>query len=317
MKPLIDWFDEHGPKTWDVSSGTWKTFDPLPSVVIGAPSLPVFDASNVAAMLDGEDQRSSNIAPDGGQVVVHEQMAAAYPNVRPPFQTMWVDYETVETYKPARANAREAWALGAGPPQERFVRPDGMDHLEDALSIAADLFGMVPRLPGPICMGRLFAGMSASGTLHWVDLHPAFREQGVDNVTDSVWYGRMWEAMEVLLFTLSMANARNIVQQVGRPFRPPRKKDKKPLPQREMRVLRLDGRYVERATAKGDGTATPKRLHRYRGHWKEYGMKPGQGLLFGKYKCRVYVPDGARGVADLGVVDKRYVVVPWPKTDGG
>jgi hypothetical protein len=153
--------------------------------------------------------------------------------------------------------------------------------------------------PGPLKIGNLIVALDESGAVRQMALDPEGDEWGRG---DTLFYSG-----EVLLLSFCLMNARNIVQQVGRPYRPPRKRDKKPLPLREMRVLRLDGRYVERASSRGDGSATPKRLHRYRGHWKEHG------LLFGKYQCRVWVPDGQRGATELGVVDKRYEVTPWPQ----
>ncbi len=318
---LIDWFDEHGPKVWDPYVKRWARSD---SVVLppsgDTPALPVFDVSNVAALLDGDHSRDSPVldmqrrmlgcVSAGDEIEVSTVMRATYPNVRPPFTRMWVEYNAILEYVPTKRYVREAWSvrtLSPLPMNEHDLHP----HLVDTVFVSADLLAFPKGYPGPFNVGSIGIGLDEVGELNRVEIHN--HEGKTPSDRSAIAYATVWNAMEVLLLSLSMMNARNIVQSVERPMTPPKRGEKRQLPLREMRTLRLDGRYVERTAKRGDGTSGPTRRHRYRGHWKEYGMKPGQGLLFGKYKCRVYVPDGQRGAADLGVVDKRYVVVPWPK----
>jgi hypothetical protein len=50
------------------------------------------------------------------------------------------------------------------------------------------------------------------------------------------------------------------------------------------------------------------RFHLARGHVRTYG-EDGKGLLFGKYKCKVWIPPHTRGSQDEGVISKDYEIV--------
>ena len=50
------------------------------------------------------------------------------------------------------------------------------------------------------------------------------------------------------------------------------------------------------------------RLHLARGHVRTYG-EDGRGLLFGKYKCKVWIPPHTRGNRGEGVIEKDYEVL--------
>lgn len=393
MKPMIDWFDEHGRKVYDQEGKRWQRDDLLPPLpTADHPHVPVFDLANVAKLIDRDGDpfkdgvarvkdtigaspfdlmdrhvelleaiRDHHQSAKDRLIAMEARMEAAEgdPEAEAAVQVAWEELRAELTSDSVDEEARhavnaaswqETWAAMDLSYQEAFpnVRPPygrfwcewpaggrgtvpgqmgfsvlvatGDEVGDTAVRLTARLYcrSSSGTWPGPVVIGTVDVGMRETGTITSVKFE-GFNDRDTIDEARTAHLGFTVKATSVLLLALSLMNARNIAQVAERPAGQTKKRAQRGLPpEREVRTLRLDGKYVERATdaRPSEGTSS-KRRHTYRGHWKEYGMKPGQGLLFGKYQCRVYVPDGARGAADLGVVDKRYVVVPWPKTASG
>ena len=63
-----------------------------------------------------------------------------------------------------------------------------------------------------------------------------------------------------------------------------------------------------RKTRKDVESGPKKRMHLCRGHFVEYGPKYGKGLLFGRIEGRFFIPPHVRGAAEVGLVEKEYVL---------
>jgi hypothetical protein len=117
-----------------------------------------------------------------------------------------------------------------------------------------------------------------------------------------------WDmASLVWLGTLDFLNCRNV--QIAEPSRP--RAEARRVARTGIRVHELTVRPVGRSTRKGDGESQPTSLplHSVRGHFANYGVD-GKGLLFGKLAGRYWIPQHARGSAEVGLVDQRFTVVP-------
>lgn len=236
----------------------------------------------------------------------------AFPNVRPPYRGFWAEWAVSD----ADFTAQTGW--GVNVVDHEFLAEGGRPDLCDpgVLRLVAKCYiRVLGDHPGPVEWGGVLIDLTEDGAITHLKWTSIGGEKLSRRAAAQVAHVNVMEHLNVLLLGLSLMNARNIAQVAERPQRQTKKRQQRGLPpQRELRVLRLNGKYTARDDTAGTGEPgrSPRR-HTYRGHWREYGMKPGQGLLFGKYRCRCWVPDGQRGIADIGVIDKRYVVVPWPK----
>ena len=90
-----------------------------------------------------------------------------------------------------------------------------------------------------------------------------------------------------------------------------KKKKKKKLSRFTYKTLEIhlsDGSVINMDGRKGSNLCDSKGVHVCRLAIKSYGMEPGQGLLFGKYRRIIIVPSHMRGKAKHGAVRKEYVI---------
>lgn len=124
-----------------------------------------------------------------------------------------------------------------------------------------------------------------------------------------------WDmAQLVLLQALNFLNCRNVELVEPRRPRQLRRRMERESPGvtvKELSVFPVGKRYTPTGNKVGAGVP----LHSVRGHFQHNGdccpgSHPPRGLLFGKYSGRYWVPMHARGVADLGEIEKSYKLVP-------
>ncbi len=136
--------------------------------------------------------------------------------------------------------------------------------------------------------------------LHWVDLVPDYPMENWDM------------AHLVLLGTLNFLNCRNV--DLVEPTRP--RAQSRRLARTGVQVYELTvfpaGRSTRRGAGGGSGAGVP--LASVRGHFAHYGdCCPGahepRGLAFGRLEGRFWIPQHARGNAEMGEHDSTYRVV--------
>jgi hypothetical protein len=117
----------------------------------------------------------------------------------------------------------------------------------------------------------------------------------------------------VVLSVLNFLNCRNIAL-VDAPVRD--RAQRRRLDRLGVRVSTLNV-FAAGETRRTDRAGDPVGgvpLTSVRGHFAHYGPQYDRALLFGKYEGRFYVPQHARGSADLGEVEQRFVLHPEEAT---
>lgn len=157
--------------------------------------------------------------------------------------------------------------------------------------------------------GRNRAGqpVATSGPFHWwrIALYPGgeiadIRWHQIETLDEDATNG----AIATLLATFNFLNCRNV--QLVEPHRP--RAMQRRIARHGFRVSELSVTPIGRSTRSepsGNHIALP--LHSVRGHFAEYG-KNGKGLLFGKLAGRYWIPQHARGQAEVGVVAQKFTV---------
>lgn len=131
--------------------------------------------------------------------------------------------------------------------------------------------------------------------LHWIQCRP-----DIDRET--------WQNAELtLLAALNFMNCRNIeIVEPRRPRAEARRLFRTGVTVNTISVLPTGKSARSDRQPSGDGVP----LTSVRGHFASYGPAYGRGLLFGKYEGRFWIPQHARGHADLGEHRNSYEIIP-------
>lgn len=120
------------------------------------------------------------------------------------------------------------------------------------------------------------------------------RHGQVDDANQATWDA----AMITLGAALNFLNASNVdVAEPARPF-PVRQRLRKTRVQVQTIVIRPPGKRYAKSAAARPIDAAETVLTPVRGHWARYGVEGREGLLFGKYAGKYWIPAFARGAGD-------------------
>jgi hypothetical protein len=118
------------------------------------------------------------------------------------------------------------------------------------------------------------------------------------------------------LLCIALTHVRNIAIESSPLSRPMRRRlsragvrDAESIRVRTLRITPFSTRQAEHSRRGGDPTPVP--FHLVRGHFSTY---TDERKLFGKYTGTFWIPAHARGSAEFGRVDHRYVVQPFDDT---
>lgn len=161
--------------------------------------------------------------------------------------------------------------------------------------------GYSKSVPGPIpTTGPVFCWQYAIGAqgepldLHWRQTHESQT-------------GEMWTNSQlVTLQALNFLNCRNV--QIVEPHRP--RAERRRIARTGVTVSEINVFPIGRSarSAKLEPVGVP--LTSVRGHFAHYGPQYDRALLFGKYAGRYWIPQHARGTAELGEVEHSYTLRP-------
>lgn len=229
-----------------------------------------------------------------------------HPSLLPPWQECFIGYRNIH------GNAVVSYVI-ADPWRPEFAwrtaGEEGNDLTGAAWRISIFMFasgtdteGFHVSAIGPIAYSRI--AINADGRpldIGWVEIAEGQGSKGGD-----------WSRFTTL-GVFSFMNCRNIEivePNYSRAHR--RREDRSGGPRSSVLTISERGRRTPGKAGPGEPIQTP--MTSVAGHYRHYGdCCPGQheprGLLFGKYTCRIWDPQRARGVAEAGKVEQRFTVV--------
>lgn len=162
--------------------------------------------------------------------------------------------------------------------------------------------GVIPTA-GPLHLWRI--AVYPDGTMadiNWVNLDPKARDD------PERWDPDQWDmANLVVLGAINLGNCVNVeLREPTRQRAVARRIARTGVRVNEIHVKPISTSYRGR---KGDSDTTSSvALHSVRGHFAHYGPKYDRQLLFGKYEGRYWIPQAARGSAEVGKIEHQYVM---------
>lgn len=259
--------------------------------VVGVPSTPVIDASSV--FHDYMARESFSVYED-------------HPCIRPPWTHAWVGY------KNGHGNINVALVVDIA------NRPDWETENDTSTAIgflAVFVFcggrcdGGKKAIPtfGPINHYRIaYDKDGAPLDVNWVRLT---RTKGLEALNEEN-FDLDWP-LWMVLGTYTLLNCSNITLVENRPTdrASRRRQDRLGIIESTIHIRPNATRRHSAGSADGE----PVRLHSVRGHVSHYGAccgdsHPARGLLFGRITGRVWVPQHARGINEIGETKQTFVV---------